>query len=218
MGRLIALLTVGLALVRARPAAAQASPDPGSDRRGSYVRIAAGAGYSSGEYRFSGVSAPWVQPATFLKFDTTLHGAHAEFAAAFGHEAAPGLAVAGYGIARIAPVMSSKRLSATEATAVFLADLGALVDFYPLPLSQWHFIGGAGWSAGVFPYSDNDIANPDNIVEPEEVSGPHLQGGAGYRFTPRFDLLVRASYAWLESGQSRYRPLGATVLASWLHF
>jgi hypothetical protein len=101
---------------------------------------------------------------------------------------------------------------------VFLIDLGVIVDFHPFPVEGTHFVAGGGWSTGTFMYSTLDIGSFDNIVEPEDVSGPRVEAGAGYRLTPRFDLLVRASAAWLESTHSQYRPLGVTVLASWLRF
>jgi hypothetical protein len=218
-GRWIAYGLVGLALVLAPPARAQAVDDPGSDRRGLYVRLGGGPGYSSGDYRYNGLShALFGQPVVPLSFQTQLHGAHAEFAGAVGHSLARGLAVAASGTVRIVPVPVKARLASTELETTVLASLGIVIDFFPLPAEETHLTAGAGWATGAFMYGRNDEASPDNIVEPEAVDGPIFQGGAGYRLTPRFDLLAQASYARLESAHSAYRPLGVTVLASWLLF
>jgi hypothetical protein len=217
--RWIAVAVLGAALLHTGAVQAQALDDPGSDRRGLYVRIGGGPGYTSGDYRYTGMSKPgFGVPVRQLTFETPLHGAHAEFAAAVGYAVAPGLALAASGAGRIVPVPSSEWIGSTELATTVIASLGGVIDFFPLPADGAHFIGGAGWATGAFASGHNDDASFDNIVYPEAVSGPSVEAGIGYRLAARFDLLVRGSYAWLESTHSEYRPLGATVLASWLLF
>jgi len=217
--RWIAYTVFGFVLVHARTARAQSPHDRGSDRRGLYARFGGGPGYSSGDYRYGGMSKPgFGEPVRPLTFETPLHGAHADFVGAVGYALAPGLSVAGSGAARILPVPSSERIGSTELATTVLASIGAVIDLFPLPLDEAHFMAGAGWATGAFAHDRNHEASPDNIVFPEAVSGAYVEGGVGYRLNSRFDLLVRGSYAWLESTHSEYRPLGVTVLASWLHF
>jgi hypothetical protein len=215
----IVIGVLGLELLQARGVRAQAIDDHGGDRRGLYVRLGGGPGYTSGDYRYTGMSKPgFGVPVTQLTFQTPLHGAHVEIVAAVGYAVAPGLALAASGAGRVVPVPSSEWIGSTELATTVMASLGGVIDFFPLPADGAHFIAGAGWATGAFASGHHDDASFDNIVDPEAVSGPSVEAGMGYRLTPRFDLLARVSYTWLESTHSEYRPLGATVLASWLLF
>jgi hypothetical protein len=217
--RWAAIGAIAVAMLQPRPAQPEPAYDRGSDRRGVYTRIGAGPGYSSGTYRYTGMSNPgFGVPSQRLTFETPLHGAHADVAVAVGYAIAPGLAAAGSGTARVVPVPSSEWIGSTELATTVMGSLGVVIDFFPAPYEEVHFVAGAGWAVGIFAYGRNHDASPDNIVIPEAVSGAAIEGGVGYRLTPRFDLLVRGSYAWLDSPHSQYRPLGVTVLASWLDF
>jgi hypothetical protein len=202
-----------------RSARGQDPDDRGADRRDLYVRLGAGAGYSSGNYIYSGMSNPGFGPVVPLSFKTALHDAHGEVEVAVGNALGRGVAFAGVGGARLVlPIQKRDRLAGTTIEGALLGKLGLLVDLFLMPLDETHFIAGGGWSAAGFMASGIDEAAADNIVEAEPVSGPYVEAGAGYRLTARFDLLARVSYTWLEGDHTTYRPLGVTVLASWLHF
>ncbi len=197
---------------------AQVPPDEGADRRGFYVRAGGGPGYSRGTYEFSGMSSPAFAPIVPLHFETTAHGPHGEFSLALGHAVVPGVAVAGEAAGRLIPMLFSGRMANTELNAAVAGKVGVVVDVFPSPPVGAHLLAAAGWSAATFAYSRDDEGAPDNIVNPDQVTGPYFELGAGYVADRRIDYEVRLSYASLEGAQSSYRPLGVTFLFSYLRF
>jgi hypothetical protein len=216
---------IGLASI-APDARAQTPDDLGADRRDVYLRLGGGAAYSSGSFRFSGMSQPIVtpeqpipDPPTLLSFQTTLHGPQAELDGALGHAIVRGVAVAGALGISLAPVHKHQEpLGATTLEGALAGRLGLLLDVFPLLVDSVHFMAAGGWSKATFIWSQDSIGSPDNIVDPETVTGPYGELGVGYRLAPRFDLMTRVGYAALDSEHSTYRPLAISVLASYLRF
>jgi hypothetical protein len=210
---------IGLVALGGGAARAQTPDDRGADRRDLYLRLGGGPGYSSGSYRFSGITSTVDGPPAPLTFESTLHGAHGEFELGLGNAVARGIAILATVGGRLAPVLShQERLGETTLEGALGAKAGLGFDVFPLSREAVHFTAGAGWAAARFLWSRNEVGSPENIVDPELVTGPYGEAGVGCLLTARLDLLVRVSYAALDGSQSAYRPLGVTVLASHLRF
>jgi hypothetical protein len=193
--------------------------DQGSDRAGFYVRTALAGGYSGGTYAWTGLSLAGFGPVHEIHLEKTLHGLLLDAQAAIGTALIPGLALAAKGGLWILPLPGQDGpLGATTIDLAAGADLGVLVDIFPIITNPMHVQAGASIQWATFASETNSIGSADNIVKPEPVSGPRGSVGIGYMLTARVDLLVRASYASLNSDHSTYHPLSVALEVGLLSF
>ena len=167
-----------------------------------------GTGYVVGPYHFEGEANPVFGGSGLLEFDATVQSPTIGLPGALGYSMPAGLAL-GVGADLVIIPLPDVVLAETDLSVGYVTAFSAVAGFHPSE-SGLSLRFGVGFAQSAFAYGKNDISSPDNIVEPEVVTGPIGSLGVGWLWSG-VGVGGRISYARLSGDQSSFDPLILSV-------
>lgn len=203
-----------LVLAIASAATLCALPSLAEPRSGPSLHLLGGAGYSTGNYAFEGMSHPnYGVPLQPLTFESTVAGPVLTAAVQPGWWLTPHVGLAMELGCNVQLGGSDGGLAQSRINQTLGWQGLVLIDAHLSDGPGLHLQAGGGFASVKFLWEKNDLGSYDNIVEPSPVGGATGFLGVGYELSGSFGLVLRTSYARLSNDDSHFRPVSLGLLA-----